>query len=233
MPFNAPANLTQLLLDQAKTWGTTLAGIAQIAQLKRAPSYVAGGTGRLISPEIQSVLVLALAHEHTHPELDWWDGEGGNTPGNRQLTQIAQRIKQWLTEEWGIGAELAPYQIQEGGIYLKDAGALAGLGIIGKNNLLITPEYGPQVRLRALFLAAKLDSTGPIDFDPCSTCEQPCLSACLQHAFRGGRYSRTACSIQMMIDESRPTNVQDDMMPRRVIRYCRACEWACPVGQSA
>jgi epoxyqueuosine reductase len=36
-----------------------------------------------------------------------------------------------------------PYKVEEGGMFLKDAATLAGLGIIGKNNLLITPEFEP------------------------------------------------------------------------------------------
>jgi len=50
---------------------------------------------------------------------------------------------------------------------LKDAAVLAGLGCIGKNNLLLTPEYGSRVRLRAFTIDLVLPSTGPLPFDPC------------------------------------------------------------------
>jgi hypothetical protein len=32
---------------------------------------------------------------------------------------------------------------------------MAGLGCIGKNNLFLTPDFGPEVRLRALFTYLK------------------------------------------------------------------------------
>jgi len=89
-----------------------------------------------------------------------------------------------LNEEFSINARPLSYRIEEGGIFLKDAAALAGLGIIGKNNLLITPEYGPRVRLRALFLDLDLEPTGPIDFAPGEACDMPCRRACPQKAFR-------------------------------------------------
>jgi hypothetical protein len=57
-----------------------------------------------------------------------------------------------------------PYRVEHGGTLFKDAAALAGLGTIGKNNLVITPEYGPHVRLKAMFLDVDLEPTGPIGF---------------------------------------------------------------------
>jgi len=72
-----------------------------------------------------------------------------------------------------------PYHIENGGIYLKDAAVLAGLGTIGRNNLLITPEFGPRVRLRALLAGVDLPPTGPAGFDPCEGCPAPCLTDCL------------------------------------------------------
>jgi len=102
------------------------------------------------------VLVLALVHDEGESELDWWDGERG-TPGNRRLESIAKSLRQWLKEDLNSDAHLLPYHVEKGGIFLKDAAVLAGLGTIGMNNLLITPEFGPRVRLRALLLDVKGD----------------------------------------------------------------------------
>jgi epoxyqueuosine reductase len=67
-----------------------------------------------------------------------------------------------------------PYRVEHGGTLFKDAAALAGLGTIGKNNLVITPEYGPHVRLKAMFLDVDLEPTGPIDFTLCEGCDILC-----------------------------------------------------------
>jgi epoxyqueuosine reductase len=110
-----------------------------------------------------------------------------------------------------------PYWVEEGGINLKDTAVLGGLGCIGKNNILITPELGPRVRLRAMLLDEELMPTGPIDFNPCDSCEEFCRRACLQNAFdriiltsvetgmcalpeRDGFFSRSRCNIQMELD---------------------------------
>jgi epoxyqueuosine reductase len=108
------------------------------------------------------------------------------------------------------------------------------LGVIGKNNLLITPEFGPRVRLRALFLDVALEPTGPADFDPCAGCDMPCRRACPQKAFRGGSYSRDLCDMQMGEDETNEVIIENwgnDDSPSTVRKYCRACELACPVAR--
>ncbi|MBC8492582.1 MAG: hypothetical protein H8D43_02260 [Chloroflexi bacterium] len=39
-----------------------------------------------------------------------------------------------------INACPQPYRVEQGRILLKDAAVLAGLGVMGKNNLVITPQ---------------------------------------------------------------------------------------------
>ena len=53
---------------------------------------------------------------------------------------------------------------------------------MSKNNLLITPEFGPRVCLRDLLLNVDLEPTGPIDFTPCEACNMPCRRVCPQEA---------------------------------------------------
>jgi epoxyqueuosine reductase len=217
------------MVEKAKSLGASLAGIASAEALREAPSYNAMG-----EPDwpgaIKSVLVLALAHDEHAPELDWWDS-GRDTEGNRQLARMAEELAAWLKREHGIVSHPLPYAVDRGGIYLKDAAALAGLGIIGSNNLLITPEYGPRVRLRGLFIEHDLSPSPPLDFDPCPGCDMPCRSACPQEAFQNAAYARPPCSIQMDLDVENRVHVEeatDEGAPIWYVKYCRACELACP-----
>jgi epoxyqueuosine reductase len=124
------------------------------------------------------------------------------------------------------------------------------LGCIGKSNILVTPDFGPRVRLRALLLEQEILPTGPIEFDPCESCDEPCRQACPQYAFdeivfnpvqmgvtdlpgRDGNFSRPICNIQMQSDIDAAI---EDIDPQsgemeKIIKYCRRCELACPVGQ--
>jgi epoxyqueuosine reductase len=166
---------SKAIIEKARSLGASLAGIASTASLENSPSYQVSGKVKWPA-EAKSVLVLVLEHKENDPELDWW-GVPGGTRGNQRLKKISIGLKKCLKKEFNINARTLPYQLADGGIFLKDAAALAGLGIIGANNLLITPKFGPCTRLRALFLEKELTPTGAIDFSPCDTCNKPCWQA--------------------------------------------------------
>jgi len=143
--------------------------------------------------------------------------------------EIQDKMAAWLAATLGIEARALPYAVERGGIFLKDAAVLAGLGVIGANNLLLSPAYGSRLRLRALLLDADLEPDLLLDYDPCSGCHHPCWSACPQNAFPEGAYERKSCLVQMGLDEANSWLVEEDSK-ELVVDYCRACELACPVG---
>ncbi len=213
------ADLRSILLGYAQALGAHLAGIAAVDDLRDAHEVV-WPEGAL------SVLVVAVSHPPDRPEMDWWFGRS-DPPGNKILAGIVQALCDRIPSEFGVRAVHLPYHVDRGGTYLKDAAVLAGVGRIGLNNLLLTPHYGPRVRLRALTLDVALQPTGPALFDPCADCAAPCREACPQNAFmsnakeggipvnrseelrsagwvrlpaRDGRFSRAACMRQMNRD---------------------------------
>ena len=250
-PENPRYDATQVI-EKAREFGASLAGITSVKALKSSPSHLAYGNfdenhtvgnrqdklkpGGIVWPEdAQSAIVIALWHPEEEPKLDWWKhGYSGGTTGNRMLISINAKLSLWLEEEKGVKTTQLPYHIEDGGIFLKDAAVMAGLGCIGKNNLLVTPEYGPRIRLRALFTDELLPETGPVDFNPCRDCNLPCRNTCPQEAFRNGAYTRALCTIQMEVDRagaSAPKARARTDRPPLPIKYCRACELSCPVGR--
>jgi len=239
MISNKTHTIQEEILCQAREFGATNAGITRVEDLKESPSYEKYKRdpyyeffdGLPDFPEgAKSILIFSLRHKKSEPQLDWWDPKPGGTPGNRILIQIQKKMESWLEEVLDIQAKSLPYKIENGGIFLKDSAALAGIGILGKNNLLLTPEYGSSVRLRAMFLDAALEPSGPLDFDPCTECHKPCFEACPQKAFRNGFYQREYCQVQMRIDEANVKPLADDPNTDHV-KYCRACELACPLAR--
>lgn len=269
MTRNDHLQISSLLLRKAKELGAHLAGFAAVSDLRTAPSFTfapqmpgAGegvGTrkntlglkpGEVQWPEnAKTVMVIAVHHPDDQPEMDWWFGRA-DPPGNRILAGVVKTLCITIPEQFGIQVVHLPYHVEKGGTYLKDASVLAGLGCIGRNNILVTPEYGPRVRLRALTLDVVLPSTGPATYDPCGLCEGWCRKACPQHAFekkiyaakeyrqqilpgRDGSFSRPTCNQQMDRDNevAREQVVEGFDNPVKIVKYCRRCELACPVGK--
>jgi epoxyqueuosine reductase len=227
------SDATARIIAQAKTLGASLAGMVSVTALERAPSYATCGLVPRL-PGAGSLLVLALAHRHSQPELDWWDDRKGGTPGNRQMEETAGNLARWLGQELALKAQILPYHVERGGVFLKDAAVLAGLGIIGRNNLLVTPEYGPRLRLRAMLVEVEVDPPETPDFDPCARCCVPCTRACPREAFAPGSYHRPSCAEQMKHDEANKIRVPDAEEAAGhilCVPYCRACELACPVAR--
>jgi len=235
-------NISKDIIQKAVEFGASLAGSASVLDLKKSPSYgiydkspyYDGYNGVEWPEDAKTVLVLAFKHNSDEPELDWWSETiPGRTPGNRILMRISRKLKKWLKEKYDINAEPLPYPLEKGGIFLKDAAVLAGLGIIGKNNLLITPEYGPRIRLRALFLDKVIEPTGILDFSPCDKCDRPCFTACPENAFSSGNYMVSSCEPEMQRNRANLVEVAGDVVgidsSCAVEKFCRACELACPV----
>ena len=238
--------IEKTIVNKAKALGASLAGIAAIDDLKASPSYAVYDqrpfyeeyTGVKWREEHKSVLVWALVHPASEPVLDWWSMKvPGFTPGNRVMRMQSRKLRIWLGEELGIKALSLPYQIEYGGAFLKDCAHLAGLGVIGKNNLVVTPEFGTRVRLRGIFMEAELEPTGPIDFDPCHGCDRPCHRSCPRGAFRSGAFERTLCKKENDQREADREIIDGSIMgieeASKVSKPCRYCEFACPVAQGA
>jgi epoxyqueuosine reductase len=248
------SQIEKTIVDKAKALGASLAGIARIEDLKASKSYEIYSNSPFYetydpkSPnyfkfkgvewreEHKSVLVWALEHPLSEPALDWWSMKvPGFTPGNRVMRRQSKQLRVWMGEELGIKALSLPYQIEFGGAFLKDSAHLAGLGVIGKNNLLVTPQFGTRVRLRGIFIEAELEPTGPIDFNPCQGCDRPCHRACPRDAFRSGAFERPYCAKENEIRETNVELVEGSIMgideASKVSKPCRYCELACPVAQ--
>jgi len=237
--------IEKIIIGKMIELGASLVGIATVEDLKASPSYEIYDKypynedvyeGVKWREEHKSILVWALVHPADEPVLDWWSLKvKGFTPGTSVLRMQSRTHRKWMEAELGIKALSLPYHIEYGGALLKDAAALAGLGVIGKHNLLITPEFGTRVRLRGMFIEAELEPTGPLDFDPCNGCDMPCRQSCPRGAFRSGAFERAFCMEEQEQNDADAEMLDGSIMgieeASMVTKYCRNCEFACPVAQ--
>ena len=124
-------------------------------------------------------------------------------------------------------------------IPLKTSAVRCGLGSQGKNTLLITPNYGPRVRLISILTTAKLKVDAPFEDDLCGDCRK-CVSACHTGALAPYRIKIKRC-LTYAAEEPYTKDVPKDVrkMERRLtIRptshsyvECTICVEACPYGR--
>jgi len=108
---------------------------------------------------------------------------------NQLLDFVALKASN-LLQSWGYEAfpipasQIVDDEKLEGLFPHKTVATRASLGWIGKSALLITPEYGPRVRLVSVLTDAPLEVSLPISESRCGQCSL-CVEACPAKALTG------------------------------------------------
>ena len=113
----------------------------------------------------------------------------------------------------------------------KTAATRAGLGWIGKSALLVTPEYGPRVRLVTVFTDMPLDVGVAITAGRCGDC-RACVVACPAGAIKGHGW-KIGVAREELVDAWACRAKAKQLMLARVgleDSVCGACMAVCPVG---
>lgn len=209
--------LRRLIQDKSIKWGADLVGFANTPRFNRYQEENRPPAGT------ETIIVLAIWMED--PILDLWlhpkswenQGKPSRAFEDEILRGVTLRLSLLLERE-GYEASPAPY---EPGLYLKEAGVLAGLGNIGKNNLLITEKFGPRIRLRAVYTNASLEPNLIKNMDFCRECTK-CVDACPANALSNGKYDKDAC---LSYCQNNLTKVSTYS-----VLWCMECSDACPIG---
>jgi len=117
---------------------------------------------------------------------------------NALLDRIAFAICGWIMEKGFKALPIPASQIIDwkqnlGHLSHKWVANYAGLGWIGRNNLLVTPEFGAQVRLVTVLTDMELPAGEPMPFG-CGECKA-CMEVCPVGAIKEdiGEFDRERC----------------------------------------
>lgn len=109
----------------------------------------------------------------------------------------------------------------------------AGLGWIGKTDLLITKKFGPRLRLTSILLKDPvIPESKPIDISRCGTCNL-CVEICPVKAANGKMWDITV-DREEFFDPWKCRNQCAEFGRTRLsmdARVCGMCVAACPIGQ--
>jgi epoxyqueuosine reductase QueG len=79
----------------------------------------------------------------------------------------------------------------------KMAATSAGLGWIGKNGLLISPDYGPRLSLATVLTDAPFEPDAPMEHSLCGDCTL-CKTYCPSQAITGSAWSRSSPFVELV-----------------------------------
>ncbi|MFH2130187.1 MAG: tRNA epoxyqueuosine(34) reductase QueG [bacterium] len=105
--------------------------------------------------------------------------------------------------------------------------AACGIGWIGKNSLLLSPEWGSYIFLAEIVCNLDLDSTPPLK-DRCGRCDL-CVNACPNGAILGGRMiNATKCASFLTIEKRGEFNLEEKISIHDHLFGCDSCQLVCP-----
>ncbi len=192
---------TAELKDKVLLLGADLCGIAPVSRFSDAPE---GFHPCDIYPESKSVVIFA-----SHFPTNTFNA-ASTIPYTfvrnmlvDKVDQISFQLSQSLENE-GIGSSpipsSEPYEFWDsarrhgrGILSLKHAGYLAGLGVIGKNTLLINEVYGNMMWLGGVLVSIDLEPDPISLYEVCKPGCTICLDACPQQALDGTTINQKLC----------------------------------------
>jgi epoxyqueuosine reductase len=107
---------------------------------------------------------------------------------------------------------------------------IAGLGWIGKNCLLITPEHGPRLRLISILTNAPLVTVDNPLAQRCGKCVA-CVKICPVKAIKGKNYELGE-SREERLDFIKCHNYFENLKANQKYPVCGLCLYACPYGKT-
>ena len=167
--------------EESQRWGGDLFGVAELSQDRLATCSLAEKTVRELPFGISIGIRLSdavLEDIDDHPTLLYLHHY---RQANYILDRITFHVAALIQHMGGNALPIAASQIvdwdgQKGHISHKALAQAAGIGWLGRNNLIVHPEYGARIRLVSILTDLPLQTNGPVE-DACGECRQ-CIAVC-------------------------------------------------------
>jgi epoxyqueuosine reductase QueG len=222
---------TKKMNDEIKTLlyerGASLVGFANLNGLEQNLTMgypVAVGLAVALNPKIVS-RIISGPHEDYSLEYNLV---------NHKLDDLGLFTEKWLVargfDSFAVTKKRAPYEEQTCQTKLphKTVARLAGLGWIGKNALLVTPDFGCAQRLSSVLTKAPLLTVHNQLESLCKFCRK-CLMACPGKAISGVEWSKNTERDQMVdIKKCQKTAFQRGEGIENLSVACGLCMALCP-----
>ena len=229
---------TKAIKSLAVSLGADLVGVANLAPLRPIYTYPID----LLAPYQSGISVAVRLADPVIDGITRHDPTAvyarHYVTANALLDQITFRLVGFIQ---GKGYRALPVHASQqvgekrwyGAISHKAVARGAGLGWIGESLLLVTPQYGPRVRLATVLTDMPLSAGAPLA-RACGDC-RACIAACPAGALRGVGDVEFPESRELALDTPACAGRLDffEHEPYVGQPVCGLCVQACPVGKKA
>lgn len=189
-------------------------------------------SARSILPDCQTVISLAFPYlppDQQHP----LETQGGIAAYalvrdyHLQLTQKANSLSEEIEELAGIPVR-SQVCVDTAPILEKGYAQQAGLGWIGRNSLLLHPDYGSFLFLAEVLIDLPLEPDSPFILDGCGSCQR-CVQACPTQAIMPDRSIDARRCLSFLTIENR-SEIPSEFRRASGNRVfgCDTCQIVCP-----
>ncbi len=156
---------------------------------------------------------------------------------NESLAGLSRALCKWIEARGGRALAIPPSEKLSGDRLLgslshKAVARMAGLGWQGKSLLIVTPDFGPRVRLVSVLTDMRLEADSPMEngCGDCTSCADACPASAIKgEAPAGQRYMSRDEAIHLELCYRKTLEHQAD--PSIGATICGVCIRACPFSE--
>ncbi|MBC7120290.1 MAG: epoxyqueuosine reductase [Candidatus Methanosuratus sp.] len=235
--------LTKRITATAIEAGASIAGVADLWQIKDLPAY-----DGLVLDGFRSAVSYAVALPGHVFEMITASDPGrmyawAYKTANQLLDLIGMRVASTMVSLGGeslvVPSSMKVDVANELGHVSHKAFALAaGIGWIGRNNLLVTPGFGPRVRLGTVLTDLELEAGIPMD-NKCGDCRL-CILSCPSNALSYREFKTRPESREDIFDSKKCStrlSTMKELLSKKpgigdfAVTVCGMCIKVCPYGK--
>jgi epoxyqueuosine reductase QueG len=154
---------------------------------------------------------------------------------NTTLDAIIGRLAKWIESRGHAAHAIPASQVVDAGSLLgavshKAVARLAGIGWQGKSLLIISPQFGPRLRLATVLTDMPLASDKPLKnrCGSCGRCAQACPAAAIRNIGTRDRYGSREDALYL--DRCVGQTLRFKAKPEIGAQICGVCVRVCPFG---
>ncbi|TAN39244.1 MAG: epoxyqueuosine reductase [Nitrospirae bacterium] len=219
-----------------RTSGADLAGIADLAPFQQGWPTLPPDLLRLYTRAISVAVRLDDDIMDAIDDLPTTEYADHYRRANEILDRVTAAIAAWIMNR-GFRAEAVPAsKIIDtdnllGGLSHKAVARMAGIGWQGKSLLIVSPEFGPRIRLATVLTDLPLLPDGPLKnrCGACTECTDACPAGAIRNVTAEGMYASREEAL--FFGRCAAKTLANSTMPGIGARICGVCVRACPHGK--